>query len=232
MRANSPRHSTKPLFLLMPNSRPSVLSVNITSVVHEEEWAGTVGRTGIDKRSVDFSVLLANNCMAGDVVADTKNHGGYHKAVYAYAREDAQWWEAQLGLAIACGRFGENLTTRGIDVTGALIGERWAIGSSVLEVSEPRIPCRVFAGFWDRPSLIKDFTNAGRPGAYLRIVREGTLSAGDEIDVVHRPSHGVTISDLFAAKSGERSRIAEIAEVPEISSDIREWAKRIVETAS
>ena len=216
----------------MPNSHPSVISVNITSVVHEEEWAGTVGRTGIDKRPVDLPVVVANNCMAGDVVADTKNHGGYHKAVYAYSREDAQWWEAELGFAIASGRFGENLTTRGIDVTGAIIGERWAIGSTVLEVAEPRIPCRVFSGFWERPTLIKEFTNAGRPGAYLRIVKEGTLSAGDEIDVVHRPSHGVTISDLFAAKSGDRSKILEIAELSEISSEIREWAKRIVETAN
>ena len=115
--------------------------MNITSVVHEEEWAGTVGRTGIDKRSVNFPVLLANDCMAGDVVADTKNHGGYHKAVYAYAREDAQWWETQLGLSIADGRFGENLTTQGIDVSRAIIGERWAIGSALLEVAEPRIPC-------------------------------------------------------------------------------------------
>jgi MOSC domain-containing protein YiiM len=232
MRANSPKLSTKPLFLLMPNLHPSVLSVNITSVVHEEEWAGVVGRTGIDKRSVNFPVFLANNCVAGDVVADTKNHGGYHKAVYAYSREDAQWWEAQLGLTIADGRFGENLTTRSIDVTRAVIGERWAIGSSVLEVAEPRIPCRVFAGFWDRPTLIKEFTIAGRPGAYLRIVEEGSVKAGDEIKILHRPSHGITISDVFAAKSGDRSRIAEIVEVPEISSEIREWAKKIIETAN
>jgi MOSC domain-containing protein YiiM len=214
----------------MPNLQSSVLSVNITAVVLEEAWA-PVGRTGIDKRSVDFSVLLANNCVAGDVVADTKNHGGYDKAVYAYSREDAQWWESELGFAIASGRFGENLTTIGVNVTGAIIGERWAIGSSVLEVAEPRTPCRTFAGFWDRPSLIKEFTSAGRPGAYMRIVKEGTVKSGDEIDIVHRPSHGVTISDVFAAMSGERSRIAKIAEVPEISPEIREWAKRIAETA-
>jgi MOSC domain-containing protein YiiM len=214
----------------MPNLHSSVLSVNITSVVHEEEWAA-VGRTGIDKRFVGFSVLLADNCVAGDVVADAKNHGGYHKAVYAYAREDAQWWESELGFAIASGRFGENLTTSGIDVTHSIIGEQWAIGTSVLEVAEPRTPCRTFSGFWDRPSLIKEFTNAGRPGAYLRIVKEGTVISGDEISIVHRPSHGVTISDLFAAMSGERSRIAEIAEVPEVSSEIREWAQRIMKTS-
>ncbi len=205
--------------------------MNITSVVHEAEWAGTVGRTGIDKRSVEFPVTVAKDCLAGDVVADTKSHGGFHKAVYAYSREDAQWWEAQLGLTIAFGKFGENLTTRGIDVSGAIIGERWAIGSTVLEVSEPRIPCRVFAGFWNRPSLIKDFTIAGRPGAYLRIVKEGTVRTGDEIKIIHRPNHAVTISDVFSAKSGERSKIAQIAELSDISSEYRVWARRIRETS-
>ncbi len=97
-----------------------------------------------------------------------------------------------------------------------------------MEVSQPRIPCRVFAGFWDRPTLIKDFTHAGKPGSYLRVIEEGEIGAGDEIVIVHRPSHGITISDLFAAKSGERSRIAEIANVPEVSDSIRDWAQRIL----
>lgn len=207
-----------------------VLSVNVTAVVHEGEWTGSEGRTGIDKRPVQGPVNASNNSLSGDVIADRKSHGGYDKAVYAYAREDADWWEAEIGVVIADGRFGENLTTQGIDVSGAVIGERWSIGTTILEVSRPRIPCRIFAGFWDRPSLIKDFTNAGRPGAYLRIVQEGQLSGGDEIVIVHRPDHGVTISDLFAAKAGARSRIADIEKVPDLPEDIREWAKRILET--
>ena len=205
-----------------------VISVNVTSFVHEGEWTGSVGRTGIDKRSISGRVKLAENAVVGDVVADRKSHGGYDKAVYAYAREDAQWWEKELGILIAPGRFGENLTIRGVEVTGAVIGERWRIGSALLEVSEPRIPCRVFAGFWDRPTLIKDFTRAGKPGSYLRIIEEGEIGTGDEIVIVHRPSHGITISDLFAAKSGERSRIAEIANVAEVSDSIRDWAVRIL----
>ncbi len=207
-----------------------VLSVNVTSIVHEGEWTGSEGRTGIDKRSVDGRVKLSANEVVGDVVADKKSHGGYDKAVYAYAREDARWWEEELGISLDSGRFGENLTTQGLDVTNALIGERWRIGSALLEVSEPRIPCRVFAGFWNRPTLIRDFTRVGKPGSYLRIIEEGEIGAGDEIVIAHRPSHGITISDLFAAKSGERSRIAEIANVPEISDSIRDWARRILGT--
>ena len=209
-------------------SKSEVVSVNVTSIVHEGEWTGSMGRTGIDKRPVNGRVRLSANEVAGDVVADKKSHGGYDKAVYAYACEDARWWEEELGVSLDSGRFGENLTTLGVDVTNALIGERWRIGSALLEVSEPRIPCRVFAGFWNRPTLIKDFTQAGKPGTYLRIIEEGEIGAGDEVLITHRPSHGITIADLFAAKSGERSRIAEIANVPEVSDSIRDWAQRIL----
>lgn len=188
------------------------------------------GETGIDKRAVNGPVLAANDYLEGDVISDRDNHGGYDAAIYAYAREDADWWEEKLRTSISNGRFGENLTTQGIDVNGAIIGERWSVGSTVLEVSSPRIPCRVFAGFWDRPTLIKEFTDAGRPGAYLRIIEEGYLQGGDEIRIVHRPKHGITVADLFAARSGDRSKIAEIVKVPELSERNRIWAEKILHT--
>lgn len=209
-----------------------VISVNVTAIVHEGGWTGDKGRTGIDKRPVEGPVLAANSCLAGDVISDKKSHGGYHKAVYAYAREDANWWEEELRISISNGKFGENLTTQGLEVSRAVIGERWNIGSAMFEVSQPRTPCRVFAGFWGRPNLIKEFTDAGRPGAYLRIIQEGHLSGGDPIVIAHRPSHGITIADLFAAKSGDRSKLSAIVNVPELSDDIREWAKRILKTHS
>ena len=209
-------------------STGKVLSINTTHVVHEGDWTGSEGRTGIDKRPSPNRVAVKNEGVEGDVIADRKHHGGYHQAVYAYAHEDLIWWEGELGTKLTNGKFGENLTTSGIDVTHAVIGQRWAIGSSLLEVSQPRIPCRVFAGFWGRPTLIKDFTRVGRPGAYLRIIREGDIGAGDAIEIVHSPSHGITISDLFSAKSGDRSLIAEIAIVPEISISIRDWAEKIL----
>ena len=204
-----------------------ILSVNVTAVVHEGAWTGSEGRTGIDKRSVSGPVTFVNNGVAGDVIVDTKHHGGYDKAVYAYAREDADWWEAQIGREISNGAFGENLTTLGIDVNGALIGERWKIGSVILEVAEPRIPCRVFAGFWDIPTLIKDFTNSRRSGAYLRIIQEGSIQVGDEIKIISRPKHDVSITDVFAAKSGERGKIAELKNVEQLSEDYKEWLAKL-----
>ena len=207
-----------------------VLSINITSIVHQGEWTGSEGRTGIDKRSVVGSVEFKNNGVAGDRIIDTNVHGGYDQAVYAYAREDAQWWEKVIGEEIPAGKFGENLTTEGIDVNAALVGEQWKIGSVILEVSQPRIPCRVFAGFWKRATLIKDFTQAGRPGAYLRIIQEGTAQAGDAIEVIYKPDHSVSISDLFSAKSGERAKINEIKVVPQLSQGFKEWAEKIAAT--
>jgi MOSC domain-containing protein YiiM len=207
-----------------------VLSINITSVVHQGEWTGSEGRTGIDKRSVAGPIEFKNNGVVGDRIIDTNVHGGYDQAVYAYAQEDAQWWEKEINEEIPAGRFGENLTTEGIDVNAALVGEQWKIGSIILEVSQPRIPCRVFAGFWKRTTLIKDFTQAGRPGAYLRIIQEGTAQAGDAIEVIYKPDHEVSIRDLFSAKSGERAKINQIKDVPQLSQGFKEWAEKIAAT--
>ena len=207
-----------------------VISINITSVLHQGEWTGSEGRTGIDKRSVSGAIEFKDNGVVGDRVIDTNVHGGYEQAVYAYAREDAQWWEKEINEEIPAGRFGENLTTEGIDVNAALIGEQWKIGSVILEVSQPRIPCRVFAGFWKRATLIKDFTQAGRPGTYLRIIQEGRAQAGDSIEVIFKPDHTITISDLFAAKSGERSKINQIKDVTYLSTEFKEWSHKIAAT--
>ena len=207
-----------------------VISINITSVGHQGEWTGSEGRTGIDKRSVSGAIEFKDNGVVGDRVIDTNVHGGYEQAVYAYAREDAQWWEKEINEEIPAGRFGENLTTEGIDVNAALIGEQWKIGSVILEVSQPRIPCRVFAGFWKRATLIKDFTQAGRPGTYLRIIQEGRAQAGDSIEVIFKPNHTVTISDLFEAKSGERSKINQIKDVTYLSTEFKEWSHKIAAT--
>jgi len=205
-----------------------VISVNITSIVHEGEWTGSEGKTGIDKRAADGPVRFANDEVVGDVVVDRKHHGGFDQAVYAYAREDADWWESELGIQIANGRFGENLTTEGIDVNKSLVGERWKVGSTILEVSQPRIPCRVFAGFWNRPTLIKEFMAAGKPGTYLRIIQAGEISADDSIEIIHRPDHLISIGDLYAAKNGERAKAQQISQVRELSTQYREWAQSLL----
>jgi MOSC domain-containing protein YiiM len=204
-----------------------LLSINVAAIIHHDDWEGSVGKTGIDKRPKLGRVALENDGVEGDAVLDTKNHGGKDQAVYAYAREDADWWEKEIGLEIANGRFGENLTTSGVDVTNAIIGEIWKIGTTTLQVTMPRIPCKVFEGFWQRPNLIKEFTQAKRPGAYLRILEEGYVSASEKIEILEIPTHGITIKDLFAAKSGERTKIKLINEIPGLAPKFKDWAEKI-----
>lgn len=205
----------------------TLLAINIAPRSEAQSWSGSGNRTGINKQPVQGLIQFGNDSIEGDHVVDKKHHGGYDKAVYAYAREDALWWEEQMGRAIAPGQFGENLTTQGVDITNALIGEQWRIGDLLLEVSEPRIPCSVFAGFWDRPGLIKEFTQANRSGAYLRIIEEAMIEAGTAIEIVYRPRHGITIADVFAAKSGAREKITEIAALEELSHEYRDWAIKV-----
>lgn len=156
--------------------------------------------SGINKRPVD-RIAIRRFGVDGDKVLDTAHHGGVDKAVYAYAAEDAAWWSTQLQTEIPAGRFGENLQTLGIDVTGALIGERWGIGNSVVvEVSEPRIPCQTFQHHMDdRSGWVKAFMAAGRPGAYLRVIEGGQVHPDMPVTVLSRPDHGVSIGRWFVA---------------------------------
>lgn len=208
-----------------------VLSVNIAATRSYGAWAGDQGSTGIDKQPVSHAVRFFDNHVDGDTVVDTRHHGGVHKAVYAYAHEDARWWEGQIGSELAPGAFGENLTTVGIDLNHMTIGTQLTIGSAVLEVSEPRIPCRVFAGFWRRPELIKEFTAANRSGTYLRIIGAGEISAGDEISVSSRPLHGVTIEMAYRAKNGNGVLASDLhPALADFSPDWQTWITRMIQS--
>ncbi|MEV0726661.1 MOSC domain-containing protein [Micromonospora purpureochromogenes] len=203
-------------------------AVNL-GVVTEAEWAGDAsGRTGIDKRPVDGPVLLRADGVAGDFIGERAHHGGPDQAVYAYAGEDAEWWSAELGRTVPPGGFGENLTTSAVDVTGAVIGELWAIGSAVLQVTKPRTPCTTFVGFWGVPDLIKRFTVRAAPGAYLRVLREGEVGAGDPVEVVDRPAHGVTIGEVFRAMNLEPELLPRLLDAAELPEPVMEKVRRRV----
>ncbi len=183
-----------------------LLSVNVGQP-RRNPWKG-LRETGIDKQPVSGPVAVTAPGpkgsgavgLAGDRAYDLKHHGGADQAVYAYAREDLDHWETELGRSLPNGMFGENLTTSGVDVNGALIGERWAVGSDVvLEVSCPRTPCSTFQGWLGIPGWTKLFSRAALPGAYLRVIEPGSICAGDAVEIVHRPEHDVTVSLVFRA---------------------------------
>jgi len=189
-----------------------VISVNVGRG-KDADWAGRLGRTAIDKRPVHRQVEVSRLGLAGDEQADKPAHGGPEQAVYAYAREDLDWWVEQLGRELTNGRFGENITTAGLDVTGALIGEIWRLGTATVQVTAPRIPCAVFAGWMDERHWVKRFAGARRPGAYLRVLRGGAVGAGDPVEVVSRPRERVTIAESMTAYYGDAELMSRLLRV-------------------
>ncbi|KWX57236.1 MOSC domain-containing protein [Mycobacterium sp. NAZ190054] len=179
-------------------------------------------KTGIDKRpSAEPLTVRApgprrgglGSGVVGDSVCDGKYHGGDDQAVYAYAREDLDFWARELDRELGNGVFGENITTSGIDLSACLIGERWAVGDDglLLEVTSPRTPCQTFAKWLGIRGWMKTFTAAGLPGAYFRVIEPGTVRAGDPVEVIHRPDHTVTIGTVFRALMGERALLPDLA---------------------
>ncbi|KOV65372.1 sulfurase [Streptomyces sp. AS58] len=190
-----------------------LLSVNLgrpKAVPHTDQPQGL---TGIDKRPAEGAVRVTApgpkgfgaSGLAGDAICHTRHHGGDDQAVYAVAREDLDEWERELGRPLPNGSFGENLTTEGLDVSGARIGERWGVGPDlVLEVTSGRIPCLTFQGHLGEKGWVRRFTRRGAPGAYFRVVEPGEIRAGDPVRIVHRPDHDVTVALQFRAVTTER----------------------------
>ncbi|WP_206506429.1 MOSC domain-containing protein [Streptomyces chrestomyceticus] len=204
------------------------------------EYPGATGSTGIGKRPVDGPVAVsapgpkgvAGSGLAGDAVVNLQHHGGDDQAVYAYAREDLDVWEKELGRPLPSGTFGENLTTSGLDVTHARIGERWRVGPRLLlEVTSARIPCMTFQGRLGEPGWIKRFTRAGVPGAYLRVLEPGEIRAGDPITVEHRPDHDVTIALAFRGMTTGREVLPRLLEAgAALHPELRESALKYIRT--
>lgn len=196
-----------------------VLSLN---VLHAEvpDVGGSVGITAIDKRPVVDRREVTTAGIAGDKRSDVKHHGHADQAVYAYGIEDYEWWSAQLGRQLGAGEFGENLTTLGIDWNAIQTGTVLAIGTAVLQVSTPRIPCGTFQRWVDEDQWVKRFNEAGRWGSYLRVITAGQIGAGDEIVAMEVPGHTVTITDLARVHTGMRefaqlTRVADCIDAPE-----------------
>ena len=203
-------------------SGAKVISLNVVNAVIPDV-GGEVGVTSIDKRSVSDSREVTTAGVAGDQRSDIPNHGMPEQAVYAYAREDYEWWEAELARELPAGKFGENLTTVGIDVTNAVIGQTWRIGSTLLQVTGPRIPCGTFARFMVEDKWVKRFMQEGMPGTYFQVLESGEISAGDEIVIESTPDHGVTVSDVFQLVAGDRDsdRITRVLSCPELPEEMR-----------
>jgi MOSC domain-containing protein YiiM len=218
-----------------PELVASVLSVNLARVRANPDAPSR--QTGIDKSAAAEAVMVRSpgpmrgglgSGLVGDTIGNQKLHGGDDQAVYAYAREDLDEWETRLERPLTDGLFGENLTTSGVDVTHARIGERWRIGTGglVLEVSAPRTPCRTFSAFLQLDNWIKTFTEAAKPGAYLRVVSPGAVQAGDTISIEDPPDHAVTIGLVFRARMTDPDLLPQLLASDALSAELKAYVRR------
>ena len=203
-----------------------ILSVNVGQPRRIASVRGRPLMSAIGKAPVDGRVRVEGVNVAGDDQADRSVHGGPDKAVYVYAREDSDWWEEVLGVEVVNGMFGENLTLEGLDVSGAVIGERWRAGTVELELCQPRIPCAKLGVRFGTPKMLRAFAQASRPGGYLRIIREGELAAGDEVTVLSRPDHGVTLALASQAVLIDRSLAEQVLAAPQLADEIADVLRR------
>jgi MOSC domain-containing protein YiiM len=206
-----------------------VKSVNVGGV-RTVEWHGRAVTTGIWKAPVDGRVAVRGVNLVGDDQADRRVHGGPDKAVYAYALEDYAWWSSELRREVEPATFGENLTVEGLDLGALVIGTRWLVGSTELEVSQPRQPCFKLGIRMDDADFVDRFDEAARFGAYLRIVREGDVGADDEITVLPRAdgvTDGITVEQLGRVTLDVDTAFLErIASDNAIAEGWRDWATR------
>lgn len=210
----------------MASAASRLVSVNVGLPKQIGVRRGRPVMSAIDKRPVPGPHRVEGVNVTGDAQADLRVHGGPDKAVYAYAAEDTAWWNGELGRDdLGPGMFGENLTTEGVDCTNAVIGERWRVGTTLLEVCQPRQPCFKLGLHFEDPKMLKRFAHASRPGAYLRIVEPGAIEAGDAIEIVDVPAHGVTIRLVSDAILLDHGLAGDAARAPELPGPLRDWLR-------
>lgn len=219
----------------MKDIAPRVITVNVGKLEPTEH--STTNVTGIYKRPATGDIYVnapgvrkGISGLAGDHIGDPNHHGGDDQAVYAFQREDLDRWQEIKGREFPNGAFGENLTTEGIDVNAAIIGEQWRIGETVvLEVTGPRIPCRTFRGVISEPKWIKEFTQDARPGTYFKVITPGPIRSGDSIDIVYRPPHDVDIRTVFLACTIDREQVSKLRDAAEyLPADLVKYAETAV----
>ena len=213
----------------MPPTRPAKLLALSVSLPRDVVVQGETVRTGIFKLPVTGRRSVSSTQIDGDGQADLSVHGGPEKAVYAYASEHYAVWREELGVELATwGAFGENLTLTGLLESDVRIGDRFAIGSTELVVTQPRLPCYKLGIRFDSPDMVRRFARADRSGFYLAVEREGDIGAGDEVVRLSRDPRDLTVSAVYRLRidGGPRSLMELAAEHPALASGWRTGFRR------
>ena len=201
-----------------------IVSVNV-GLPREVEWKHRRVLTAIFKDPVQGIIPLRSLNLDGDRQADLTVHGGPDKAVYGYPVEHYEYWRAQLPqMPATLGAFGENLTTRGVLEKDFNIGDQVRIGTALLQVSQPRMPCYKLQVRFDRDDMPKRFALSLRSGFYFSVIEEGEVKAGDAIEIVQRDEHGVSVADvngMYYARKIDRELMARALQVPALTAESR-----------
>ena len=208
----------------MGSSLARVVSVHVGRP-QEHRWLGRTVVSSIFKERVDGPIEVRGVNADGDDQADRQQHGGPDKVLYVYAREDQTWWESELGIPLDAGVFGQNVTTSGLDVTNAVVGETWRIGTALIQVTEPRTPCWKLGMRMGDKAFPRRFAAARRPGVHTRLLQSGLIEAGDTVTVERRPAHGLTVSDVNRIYYGDDPDAAKLLQAPELAGHWRTWVE-------
>jgi MOSC domain-containing protein YiiM len=208
----------------------SVISVSVGRPKRVDFRTTSLPETGIEKLPVEGRVRITSYGVEGNACAATDIHGDEYMRVYAYAAEDYRWWESELGESLRPGLFGEQVTTEGIDLNAALLGETWRVGTAVLQIAHVRIPCQTFKGWMghsghDATAWLRRFTVAARPGPYFRVLEEGTVAAGDEIVALDRPDHDVSVVTMFRALMNDPALLPVLLDVKGLKPWVHDRAR-------
>lgn len=200
--------------------------------IEEIPYRGKKVKTGIFKKPIAGPIFLGREGLEGDIQVDRKNHGGPDKAVYAYSLENLRYWSKLRNEPdYAAGHMGENLTLEGLDDHAVSIGDQFQIGSVIVEVSQPRVPCFKLGIRMQKPQFVGEFLTSGRTGFYLRVIQEGLIETGDEVTRIHEPPLKVSIPNAMKAliKGPDQAFwIAQALSVPALSTA---WREDLVERA-
>jgi len=201
----------------------NVVSVNV-GLPREVTYKGKRLTTGIFKEPVEGRTMLRRLNLDGDRQADLSVHGGPSKAVYAYPSEHYEYWRRQLaGVDLPWGMFGENLTVEGLREDRVNIGDRFRIGSAHVMVTEPRLPCHKLAAKFGRDDIIKRFLHSGRTGFYFAVLQEGEVGAGDQITVIGRDKHGVTVADITRLYVHDKDDVTTLRRAVQVEALPESW---------
>ena len=190
-------------------------------------WNGQTVSTGIYKTPAEGRVMLRTLNLDGDRQADLTVHGGVHKAVYAYPSEHYDYWRGELpGAELPWGMFGENFTTEGLDESSVHIGDRFRLGSAEVTVTQPRLPCYKLGVKFERADILKMFLASGRSGFYFCVRREGEVGAGDEIELIGRDEHNVTVADILRLYARDKDDVETLRRAVAVEALPESWRER------